>query len=246
LSIDGNFTVAAATTLSGGNDVTVSGGLLGSSSLTGRTITFDGTGIWSVSGTTSSNIIINTAGTITIQGTISFGGSGTLTYTTGTVTTTSSTLTLSGTPTLNTDGITFNNITTSGTITLTSNLTAGGTLTVNLATTFSGSYNIDCSALNMISAITLTLSAGRTLTFDSLSISNLNGTNTIVSGTPSSHTHLNFTGTPSNSYCYGVVFTDVDASSGNKIYNYKGGTLTRTSNIVNFDNPITAAATFAG
>jgi len=122
LNIGGNFTMASANWC------------------TGTTIfNFNGTGTWSSNsgGFLRNNVTINTpSGTLTISGTVGY-QSGTLTYTAGTVITTGSTLNTQGTITLNTNGITWNNINTaSGTpITLGSNLTLTGTLSLGNGTT---------------------------------------------------------------------------------------------------------------
>lgn len=100
-----------------GNKISVGGSLTNNTN--GGTTLFElvGTGTWTSSGFKNS-LTINTAGTITFSGTISY-STGTLTHTTGTVTTTGSTLSVNAASTLDTDGITLNNITFSGTTTVT-------------------------------------------------------------------------------------------------------------------------------
>ena len=88
------------------------------------------------------DVIINTAGTITISGTIIFAGN--FTYTAGTVVTTSSTFQKTKSTNFNSGAISWNNLTlastfniASATTTLTGNLTVGGTLTINSSQTLS-------------------------------------------------------------------------------------------------------------
>jgi len=111
----------------GGSFTINSGGFSGTTS-----IVLNGTGTLSGTGILRNNLTINTAGTITISGTVGY-NTGTLTYTAGIVDTTGSTLSLSnvGTPTLATNGISWNNITitTGTTVTLTNALDVNGTFT---------------------------------------------------------------------------------------------------------------------
>lgn len=126
----GNFTVRGGGTLSGTT-----------------TIVLSGTGTWSHTYITQvqNNLTINTAGTVTISGSVYY-STGTLTYIAGTVTTTGSTLDIgAGTCTLNTNGINWNNFYSSNgnyTITVSSDLhiygnavlagtTGGNTTTLN-------------------------------------------------------------------------------------------------------------------
>lgn len=76
------------------------------------------------------NLTINSSGTVTVAGLIY--SVGTLTYTAGTVITTGNTLTIGASTTLNTNGITWNNITliTTQTLTLGSNLNLSGTFAI--------------------------------------------------------------------------------------------------------------------
>ena len=118
----------AATCVYNGNTLNMVG-LTGACNTSGTTtFNFNGTGTWNTTvGTIINNTTINTAGTLTISGTVLFGNA-TLTYTAGTVTHTG-TLTLTNS-TLATNGMTWNNITnTSGNVTLTNNLTCSGIYT---------------------------------------------------------------------------------------------------------------------
>lgn len=95
-------------------------------------LVFNGTGTWSHSaGVLHLNTTINTSGTITLGPNVRY-NTGTLTYVAGTVVVTSSTLIIVGACTLNTSGMSWNNVTVAvvATITLTSILIVGGTLSI--------------------------------------------------------------------------------------------------------------------
>jgi hypothetical protein len=141
-SITGNLELrSAGVTTFNGSTLFVGGSLafLTGGFIQGTTnIVFNGTGTWSHTFSTGylrNNITINTAGTLTLGANIGYGTS-TLTYTAGTVVTTGSTLNIATNTTLNTNGITWNNITANGStaITLGSNLTLIGTLTITNGT----------------------------------------------------------------------------------------------------------------
>lgn len=135
-----NKTTTETVTTSGGIATTVNATLSGTSGIyvTGGSIVTDGSSVNNI-GTISNNLYIN--GNVTISnGSFGFYFAGSLlTYQSGTITTTGSTLVITNsTPTLNTSGIVWNNITSNGTtktITLTSNLSASGLLTISGATT---------------------------------------------------------------------------------------------------------------
>lgn len=93
----------------------------GVSNIQGTTvIEINGTGTWSNAGTgvINNNLIVNTPGTFTISGTVRY-NTGTLTYTTGTVITAGSNLLIGASTSLNSNGISWVTITTTGTTTLT-------------------------------------------------------------------------------------------------------------------------------
>lgn len=181
-----NMTVSGTVVFSASGTMTVNGNSLNilsnlnhqSNALVVGTTTFilGGTGTWNYnfSGTIRNNLTINTAGTITLGTTIKY-DTGTLTYTAGTVVTTSSTLVIGVSTTLNTNGITWNNITTSGSvvITLGSNLTLTGTLTVTtlLSFTLGGNSLISTNANLFMNNGTFNLPANQT--FKSLSTGSL-------------------------------------------------------------------------
>jgi len=153
-------------------------------------------GTWnttSSSGALKVNTVIN--GNITISGTVYY-NTGTLTYTSGTVITTGSTLNIAASTTLNTSGMSWNNVTTSGaTITLTSDLNINGLLNVAGNTLTNGSFNINVNSLFIISASVIGVNTGNpTLNFIGngswtgsgrlIMNTNIYG-NTIISGTVS-------------------------------------------------------------
>jgi len=136
-----------------GSTINLSGSLTITSGIFNGTsnLLINGTGTWSGTGDLRLNTTINTAGTLTISGTVSFQGA-TLTYTAGTVVTTSSRLNVNSTATLNIGGINLNEFSTvvasSYTITLLDNLNILGDyfMSANNATiiTWVGGYTINC------------------------------------------------------------------------------------------------------
>jgi hypothetical protein len=200
--------VASGNCTLNGNTLNISGNLLnsGGANTSGTTaFVFNGTGTWSSTSTGAlrNNVTINTAGTLTLGATVRY-DTGTLTYTAGTVITTGSTLNIGAATTLNTNGITWNNIntTTGVVITLGSNLTLTGTLSLgNGVTSFilGGNSLISSNAnLNMLGGnATFTMPSNQT--FKTLTITgssaNINGNtltitenltiNAAVSGTTS-------------------------------------------------------------
>lgn len=142
-NITGTVSFLTNTATFNGNKISVGGSLTNNTN--GGTTLFElvGTGTWTSSGFKNS-LTINTAGTITVSGTVSY-STGTLTYIAGTVVTTSSTLSIVTTSTLNTDGIIWNNVTFSaGTRTLLSDLNIAGNLTTqSSAVVLNGLFNIN-------------------------------------------------------------------------------------------------------
>src|SRR3990167_4776734 len=148
-----------------GNTIDISGSLtprITSGVIAGTTtLKMSGTGTFSMpnitTGNLKNNLTFNSAGTITVSGTIEY-STGTITYTAGTMVTTGSTLTIGTssptTPTYNTSGMTWNNVALLGTLTytITSNLNVGGILslgTVTSVVTINGLFNINVASLTM-------------------------------------------------------------------------------------------------
>lgn len=255
-TVSGNITATNNSNTLNGNTIYVGGSIdasVGSSSSfnTGTTLyVMNGTGMLVTNGASTSRvcrITINTTGTITFGTNVNYSG-GVFTYTSGTVITTSSTLITYGQTSFNTNGMTFNNIVTQGgwLITLLSDLTC-----VKLSGTggfipnITGNYNVTCDELYMsglANSATFNFAADKTLTVNSLIIIESNNNQlqpvafTVKSATPSSHFHLNYLGPLANCKLFGVIFTDCDASGSSvPIFNWCGGTLTRTTNIYNVD-----------
>ena len=154
-TLGSNLTVTGAISLSGttastftGNTLNIGGSLTVTTTATisGTTVfNFNGTGTWThtASGVIQNNLTINTSGTLTISGNVYY-NTGTLTYTLGTVTTTGSTLNIALATTLNTNGMTWNNVSiTSGIQTLTSDLNCQNL--TNSSVTINGLFNINVS-----------------------------------------------------------------------------------------------------
>lgn len=136
--------------------------------LSGGEVVMQGTGTISntvISGTfylISSSITINTAGTITFSGVNGFTGGGTITYTAGTVVTTGSNVKFYNN-TLNTNGITWNDILFQGNITLTSNCTINGILSITTVT-ISGTGQTIANIVNITGNPTFASSGGFLIT----------------------------------------------------------------------------------
>lgn len=236
-----NLTTAETMTCNGG--IAIYGTTSGTA-----TLVIGGTGgAWSSDHILNNNLTINCT-TCSLGSDVRY-GSGTLTYTAGTVTQNSHSLTLWINPTLATAGLTWYGVTlqiTLTTVTLTQALNCT-TLYIgnkdNLEggpTTFTGAFDITCATLDFpvnsaTTAITLTLVAGQTLNITSavVAVSPALAGGTLTIKGAASYAYINYTGTPANCNLAGVIFTDVQAT-GKPLYNFNGGTLTRSSGIVNF------------
>jgi hypothetical protein len=148
LNLSGTLTLNGTTAMTlTGSTINIGGGLtVGNTATTSGTtnIVFNGTGTWSHStaGYIQNNITINTSGTLTLGANIYY-RTGTLTYTLGTIdtSTNSTTLNIGGSCTLATNGISWVNLTTSvtATITLTNDLVWSNNWTATTGTiAFSG------------------------------------------------------------------------------------------------------------
>jgi len=244
-TVSGSVTSLTSANILTGNTLYVGGSLAAIAAVSGTTeIVLNGTGILSTSTGVSikNNLTINTTGTITVGSTLYY-GTGVLTYTAGTVVTSSSALWIVTSCTLNTNGITWNNFYIFDnllTVTLGSDLNISGTLSIrgyNL--TFSGSYDISCGIFityTETASAPVTFNAGTTLTVTSALQLNANSAHTITfsSSTPSSPVYFVYQGTQADCSINKIIFTDIDASgSAITLYNWHGGTLTRTSGIIN-------------
>lgn len=234
LSVAGLTTFSAATNLLT-NTLTMNAGLtLSSNAGTTPTTNLILTGgAWTGNFILYNNLTINqttsnvtTTSTKYATGTLAYNSSGVGSYTV----TPSGTLTLSAC-TLNTNGITwatvyFSNIT----VVLSSDLQVT-TLNFGFSVTFTGVHNITAATMSFVSpSYTFTFPAGMTINITSVITSMVS--ETFVSGTPSSPVYINFTGNYSTCNISGSIFTDMQ-SIGKTLFNFYGGTLTRTTGITN-------------
>lgn len=224
------------------NGLTMTQGLL---SGTAKIILTGGT--WSGAGAVLNDLDI--AGNVTVSGSVAF-NTKTLTYVSGTVTTTGSTLTIAASPTIDTDGITWNNVTTVGSITITLNslLTIGGILTqstTNASLTFSGSsgFTIGTVTVPNAFAITWTFVNGVTYTitnaFNAFT-SRIGATVLFTSDHASNRAILTLQVGATNNVLGN--FTRIDASAGRTIYTFNG-VVTDSLNVVSFGDPSLIGAT---
>lgn len=120
--------------------ITVAGGINIASTTGGTAKVVLTGGIWYSSSNISNDLDFN--GNLTLYGIIYY-VTGTMTYVSGTITTTASTLYIGISCTLNTNGVTWNNLTITAasgiTVTLTSNLLVNGLLTIGILTNLNGS-----------------------------------------------------------------------------------------------------------
>jgi hypothetical protein len=261
LTISGswNYTSTGTSTVNG-NTLFISGNLTSTNTAicVGTTaIVFNGTGTWShtSTGVLRNNVTINTAGTLTLGTDVRY-NTGTLTYTAGTVVTTGNTLFIAANTTLNTNGISWNNISTTATVTITlgSNLTLTGTLTVGTPAVMTlsfvlGGFNIISSSANLSVSNSNTFNVPQNLTFNNVTIDNgvtINnnqisilgnltrtgagdslGTTTLVLAGTGTWSHTS-TGTLRNNI---IINTTGTITLGTNIY-YNTGTLTYTAGTV--------------
>ena len=176
LNLTSNFTVintltanVGTITRSASENVYLGGSLTMTSTLTSTAaaVIMNGTGTWSGAGAVTAPLTINTTGTLTISGSVTF-STRTLTYTTAaSVVTTGSTLNITASCTLATNGITWVNVTLSATstITLSNNLAWNGTFSMTSGTiTFAGVGSMSGAALTITTNATVTLNSDITCT----------------------------------------------------------------------------------
>lgn len=212
--------------------------LLTTGNLNGTTnIILNGTGTWSsTGGAVRNNLEINHAGTTTVSGSVTYSDR-TLKRTAGTVVTTSSTLNVGtlGACTLDTNGITWNNVVILGGVstTLTSLLTASSiTLGASGTVTFAGAAGFTTGTLSCTTAgRTVTLVSTNTYTVTGALI--LTGSTasriTLNASTATSRAILNLSGAGVTQTVNNVNSTDMDSSGGQTIY-ATNSTLLRTIN----------------
>jgi hypothetical protein len=243
ITITGNWLTNGLTTF-GNSAVIINGAFnFGSGGFTQGTAGVSGTstlvlhtGTWSSSGNStnfiSNNFVIGAGGTVTLSGNLWIGGD-TITYTSGTIVNTGSQLELVGNVTLNTSGMTWNNVNTnqtysSETITLTSAFNANNLL-LNATITMAGNYNMTFGTLtNGYGGAIFNMLAGTTMTVSTLI--NINSQLNMRSETASSPVYLTYNGTAGNAYIASTTFTDVTANTQLFDFGYNL-TLTRTTDI---------------
>jgi hypothetical protein len=157
LSVNGVFSTSSTQTINKTtNEILISNGGFGAGVTVGSADIYLQGGIWSGNNFVSNLIYLN--GNVTLSGTVQTAGG--LTYLSGTITTTSSTLFIAGTLSLDTNGVTWNNVRTdssSKTISLTSNLLMSGLFT-----------NSGVTTINTSNSSTWTTSGGVTVNANSL------------------------------------------------------------------------------
>jgi len=236
--INGNYTVNLKS-----YSYTTAGALTSTSSPQSR-INFNvNGGTWTHASTGVLNLDTTISADITISGTVYY-ATRTLTYSSGVVTTTGSTIVLSSSPTLTTNGITWNNITsTATTITLGSNLnySTSGTLTLpNNTFTFAGNFDVTGGTLTN-SALTVnrtyTFRISRTYTFNNITLSGatVGRELTLVSSTASTAANIVLTSGTGTQKVFLVRATDINSSGGEPIRSVgiRPQDLTRTTNWTN-------------
>jgi len=243
LTCENTFNIALGSLIVNGSTLYCKGSLIfssgGGNSVSGTTnIEFTGSasGTW-MSNTTNNawrnNVTINkSGGTLTI-GTLLAYNTGTLTHVAGTVVTTSSTLNIYASTTLNTNGITWNNITISnGTVTLNSLLTVSSNLTVGSsgAVTFSGTAGFNCGSFICVTAgRTITLKNGITYTVNnSLTLTGTVGSRITLQSSTTSSAFFNLNPAATQSVT-NTNATWIDSSGGKTIWT-SAGTLSNTVN----------------
>jgi hypothetical protein len=195
-------------------------------------------GTWS-GGSTFACASLTIAGNVAISsGTVI--GTTILTYSSGTVTHTG-TLGCSGSPTFNTAGMTWSNISINGagTYTINSLLSISSTLTIGGAVlTFAGTAGFTCAALTgLLNGVnTITLVAGVTYTITSaftFNTSRIGSIQTFASSSPTVKAILTLN--PGATCNVLSNFTRIDSSAGRIIRSFNG-TITDCLNIVVFNN----------
>lgn len=193
------------------------------------------------------NININTSGTITLGSTLAFNG-GTFTYTAGTVVTTGNTLIMyllgtttgSSTTTLNTNGISWNNVilyNSTMTFVLNSTFTVTGLVNSQQNGTFifagTAGFVFNNFSQQYSSGFSMTLKAGNTYRINGgfyYATGYNPGHGVIKSDTTSSAAKLIFSYGAACNISY-MDFTDIDASGGRTINIFVGATPVRCTNV---------------
>ena len=181
---------------------------------------------------------IDLDGNITISAATFRVNGGTITYVSGTITTTGSTLSLVNGITLNTNGMTWSDISLTGDLTLNSLLTVSGTLSIVAGTSnvFAGSSGFTVGTLSIlhVDARTVSLKEGVTYTVTSSlsAYTSRNGASLLFTSAHASTKAILTLVNPSTCNCL-ANFTRIDASGGRTINTFNG-TITDCLNIREF------------
>lgn len=181
------------------------------------------------------NSINFNGGTMVVSGNIDY-QTGTISHIAGTVTTTGSTLNIQASCTLDTDGINWNIISLSGTVTLTlaSKLTADTCVSVGQNITFDGAAGFEFETFDytLLGAVNRTISLTPSRSYvvnDNLILNNPTGSLVVSSSSGVSTATLVLT-TGGLQNVYRTSATRIDSSGGEIIYTTPGQTLTTTTN----------------
>jgi hypothetical protein len=223
ITVNGNITIGASTTFSSQCDI------------------YQTAGTWSGTGNLSSNLFLQ--GNVTVSGTVSFLG-GRIKYVSGTITTTGSTLGLSSSPFLDTNGVTWSNVTlsntTAQTYTIESLFSISGTLTIGTGATtiFAGTAGFNVATLSCAATAVQTIAFKDGVTYTITQAFNCfsSRVGSIVLFTSSSGTVKANLVLPNNgnNLCNVLAsFTRIDASGGRSITTF-GGTVSDCVNVVQY------------
>jgi len=187
---------------------------------------FNGTGIITGVGFQQYNLVINTSGTITFSGTMTFLNR-IITYTSGTVVTTGSSITFNTTTFNGINPITWDSVTFSGTITLNDKLNANS-ITVNANLDFVGTEGWECNTFNLGTSTNL----GRTITLLAGNTYRVNNDFNSIRSTNSSRAVLQSSDAVNMAYftcgagcVMNVGYTNavrIDSSLGKQVYSFNG------------------------
>ncbi len=167
MNVTGTLTIADASVLNGVGKTWQVGGLTATGNITTGSATIIMTGgTWQGAGIVGCSLSF--AGDVTVSGVVYIGDvvGKTTTYTSGTITVAGSTLTIADKRTLNTSGMSWNNVTIAAvaTTTLSSVLDMTGTLTISSTHTFSGAFGINCATCIIAVGATISLAGLLTVT----------------------------------------------------------------------------------
>lgn len=250
-TISGSLTNTGTTVLNWTTNETLSAGGLSSSSggISGTAGIILTGGTWSGGQAIQNNMSI--AGNVTVSGGVAY-NTGTLTYTSGTVTTTGSTLTVAAATTLNTNGISWNNVTFSTvnlTYTINSLLTVTGTLTISPS---NGTYTIAGTAGFTAGTFSCAFTGATTVTLqNSITYTITTAFNCFSSRIGTIPVFASNDGTlkailtlQQGATCNVLAnFTRIDAGAGRSINTFNG-TVTSCTNVNAFNDLKTVASTF--